>query len=161
MRLATMVLGAGLLLGLPTTARADDCIEFGCGADQRFSTLVLFGVPYAGVTLGMGIKDIVADEHSVGYGIAETIVHAPLAIAWGAAAVDSLASSADKGLAPWYLGFTALHTALTAHGVYTVVKDRPARPADAPGGFQVGRVNAAVAPTTLQGGAGLGIAGSF
>jgi hypothetical protein len=163
MKLTAIVLGAVLLLGLSTTAHANEgCVEF-CTSDSGPGLKIMaVGVAgaYVGVTAGMGIKDLVSDDHSVGYGWAETVIHAPLALVFGAATVNELGST-DKDAVPWLIGFTALHTALAAHGVYTLGKDRSARPADAPGGFQVGRVSAAVAPTPVQGGAGLGIGGTF
>ena len=172
MRFTSLLLAALVVLGL-ASRRAEAC---GAGpvGDGAVAAILIVGGTYVGVTVGMGVKDIAADNHSVGYGVAETAIHAPIAAGYGYYAYRDVyaATQLDYPVNKGLIIMTALHGALAAHGIYTIVKDRPERrskdgtqvPAPSqgpPGMFQVGRVTASIAPTTSTDGAGLGLAGSF
>jgi hypothetical protein len=122
----------------------------------------------------MGIKDLSSENHSMGYGIAETVIHTPLALVWGAAFVSESYDRHGTPQEKYNGGFavmTALHGALAAHGIYTIVKRARARSGERsapvqkhqgpPGMFSVGRVTATVTPAPMQNGAGLGLSGAF
>jgi len=166
-----LVVGLVLAMAVGSTKSAEACGGGGSGNyDGLVAGILVVGGTYAGVTLGMGIKDISSDDHSVGYGVAEALVHTPIALLWGA---GTLADAQNSGsVEPGFVIMTALHTALAAHGIYTIAKSRPSKRDDRqrmqqrpyqgpPGTFQVGRVTASVTPAPMQNGAGLGFAGSF
>lgn len=184
MKNALLVLGMVLAIAIGSTKRAEACGGGGSGGDYSglVAAALVVGGSYAGVTLGMGIKDLSSDDHSIGYGIAETAIHAPIAVLWGmgfAAEVNKpetanaygYTNGTDRDAATGYAIMTVIHGALAAHGIYTIAKDRskkkergvsPGRPYQGPPGmFSVGRVSASVAPAPMQNGAGLGLAGSF
>jgi len=183
MKQALLVLGLVLALAVGSTKRAEACGGGGSGGDYSglVAAALVVGGTYAGVTVGMGIKDLSSDDHSRAYGFAETAIHAPIALLWGAAFVNELGQSNDPN-DPYYQGeshpvgygvMLALHGALAAHGIYTLVKGPKqkrtdknvipsARPYSGPPGmFNVGSVSANLAPTPMQNGAGLGLSGSF
>jgi hypothetical protein len=172
MRFITLLLGAVLVLGLAGARRADACGGGGPSGEIVAAALVVGGA-YVGVTVGMGVKDIASDNHSVGYGIAETAIHAPIALLYGSALVAQASTSDRYGggsINTGALVMTAVHTALAAHGIYTIAKDRKPRRKDQavpptyqgpPGMFQVGSVTASVTPTATSDSAGLGLTGSF
>lgn len=164
-----LVIGLVLAMAVGSTKSAEAC-GGGGNYDGLVAGVLVVGGTYAGVTLGMGIKDISSDDHSVGYGVAEALVHTPIALLWGAGTLADAQSSGS--IEPGFVIMTALHTALAAHGIYTIAKDRPKKRDDRyrmqqrpyqgpPGTFQVGRVTASVAPAPMQNGAGLGFTGSF
>jgi hypothetical protein len=173
MRFTALILAALVVLGLASSRRAEACGGGGpLLTDGEVAALLLVGGTYVGVTVGMGVKDIASSNHSVGYGIAETAIHAPIATLYGLAMVADIQNSQEYGseVSKGLILMTALHGALAAHGIYTIAKDRSSRRKDQsapapyqgpPGTFQVGPVSAAVAPTTMHGGAGLGLAGAF
>lgn len=175
MKKAVLVLGLVLALALGTAKRAEACGGGGANYDGLIAAVVVVGGTYVGVTAGMGIKDLASDNHSLGYGIAESVIHTPLALAWGAAALNELSVDPQYG-ERHVTGFaimTALHTALAAHGIYTIVKRARARTGSGergapsqklqgpPGMFTVGPVTAVVTPTPMANGAGLGLSGAF
>lgn len=165
-----LVVGLVLAMAVGSAKRAEAC-GGGGNYDGLIAAALVVGGTYAGVTVGMGIKDLSSDDHSVGYGVAEALIHTPIALAWGAGTLDDAQNSG--GVEPGFVIMTALHTALAAHGIYTIVKDRPSKKRDdrnriqprpyqgPPGAFQVGRLTASVTPAPMQNGAGLGLTGSF
>ena len=180
MKHTVLVLGLVLAMALGTAKRADACGGGGANYDGIIAAVVVVGGTYVGVTAGMGIKDLSSSNHSMGYGIAETVIHTPLALAWGAAFVhDATRPTHDASGYPTnekhtmaFGVMTALHGALAAHGIYTIVKRARAKSGERtapsqkfqqgpPGMFSVGRVSATVTPTPMQNGAGLGLSGAF
>jgi len=173
MRFTSVLLAAVVVLGLASSRRAHACGGGGpLLSDGEIAALLLVGGTYVGVTVGMGVKDIASDNHSMGYGIAETAIHAPIATLYGLGMIADIERAQEYGyeVNKGLIIMTALHGALAAHGIYTIAKDRSPRRKDQsapapyqgpPGMFQVGPVSAAVSPTTMQGGAGLGLAGAF
>jgi hypothetical protein len=169
-----VILGVIVAIGIAAPGRADAC-GGGKGlplSDGAVGAILLVGGTYVGVTVGMGVKDMTSDNHSVGYGIAETAIHAPIATLYSLAMIADFHRSQEYGyeVNKGLILMTALHGALAAHGIYTIAKDRPARRKDSqplpapyhpPGTFQVGRVTAAITPTATARGGGLGLAGSF
>ncbi|KAB2888598.1 MAG: hypothetical protein F9K40_20370 [Kofleriaceae bacterium] len=128
----------------------------------------------------MGVYDLTADDPSRGYGIAEAVVHTPIALAWGAAFIDDVRGPKnewdDDNSEIWLGAMTALHATLAIHGMYTAGKTRPAkrRALDAapppptygpPGMVNVGGVRANVTLTPVSDGrsvgGGLGLVGAF
>ena len=169
-----LVLGLVLAMAFGSAKRAEACGGGGSGSgnyDGLIAAALVVGGTYVGVTAGMAIKDIAGDNPSMGYGIAETLIHTPIALMWGTAAYNEATSpygSNSSGL----MIMTAVHGALAAHGIYTIVKRARAPKHGAhtvpshqdqgpPGMFQVGRVSASVTPAPMQNGAGLGISGAF
>jgi hypothetical protein len=174
-----LVLGLVLAMAVGSVKRAD--ADHGDGSDIGggvVAAVFVFGATYVGVTLGMGMKDLASSEHSMGYGVAETLVHAPLTLLWGSALVDEISGDHGwDGHGKHKLGIgamTALHAALVAHGIYVIAKGGTTKKKERnvptqgqrqnqgpPGMFQVGRVTASVTPAPLQDGAGFGLSGSF
>ncbi len=154
--LVVMIFGA-LSLGA-RSARA--CGEGGGGPDAGAIGLIVG--TYAGVTIGFGIGDLAVRDHSVGYGVAETLIHGPLALLFGTALRDRLQYDAgyDNSDEEYTLGtLTVMHAAMAIHGIYTIARHRDRKPP--PTTFQVGSVRGTVTPTPIQNGAGVGIVGSF
>lgn len=167
-----LVLGLVLAMAVGSAKRAEACGGGTSGSyDGLVAAVLVVGGTYVGVTAGMGIKDLAGSNPSMGYGIAETAIHAPIALLYGSAALaDATSGTSDNSTG--LIVMTALHGALAAHGIYTIVKRArapkrgersvPSRQDQGPPGmFQVGRVSATVTPTPLQNGAGLGISGAF
>ncbi len=174
MKNTVLVLGLVLAMALGTAKRAEACGGGGANYDGLIAAALVVGGTYVGVTAGMGIKDLTSDNHSMGYGIFETVIHTPIALAWGAALYNETTRNDHYGdsNATGFAIMTALHTALAAHGVYTIVKRARARNGERtapvqkyqpgpPGMFTVGRVTATVTPAPMQNGAGLGLSGAF
>jgi hypothetical protein len=170
MKNIVLVLGIVVAIAVGAPKRAEACGSGG-NYDGLIAAALVVGGTYVGVTGTMAIKDLATDNHSMGYGIAETVIHTPIALAWGA----GLYAEATSEYGGNYTGLaimTGLHTALAVHGIYTIVKkarqpkkesgvQQPRRYQGPPGMFSVGRVSATVAPTPMQNGAGVGFAGSF
>jgi len=174
MKNTVLVLGLVLAMAFGTEKRAEACGGGGGNMDGLIAGILVVGGTYAGVTVGMGIKDLSSDDHSVGYGVAEAVIHTPIALLWGAAAMTEMNRDTSYGGDSHTTGFvimTAIHGALAAHGIYTIAKRRepkrergmaPSRPYQGPPGmFSVGRVSANIAPAPLHNGAGLGLSGAF
>src|SRR5688572_19685068 len=118
MRFTALLVAAVLALGLASARKAE-----ACGgpilSDEAVTALLVVGGTYAGVTIGMGIKDIATDNHSMGYGIAETVIHAPIAMLWGSALMADINDPYDDGdVSTGLVIMTGLHGALAAHGIY-------------------------------------------
>jgi hypothetical protein len=172
MKNIVLVLAVVLAVAVGAPKRAEACGGGGGDYDGLIAAALVVGGTYVGVTGTMAIKDIASDDHSMGYGIAEAVIHTPIALAWAGAAWQDSHSEYGSNNPTGFLIMTGLHTALAAHGIYTIVKkarepkkerggQQPRRYQGPPGMISVGRVSATVAPTPMQNGAGLGFAGSF
>jgi len=122
MRFICTLVGALVLVGALHTRRANACGQ----ADGNVGGLLVVAGVYAGSTLAFGIKDIATSDHSVNYGIGETLFNAPIAVLWGKYLIDEAhdpyRSSEGMTTAGVFLG---IHAALLAHGIYTIAKPRP------------------------------------
>ena len=175
MRPRLLLLSLALLVGLVVMARPREA--HACGgptfSEGEIAAAVVVAGAYTGTTIGMGIHDLTSDDPSRGYGVAEAVVHTPIALLFGAALVDELSRdySDDKQL--WLGAFTALHATLAIHGIYTAARTRPRRshaPAPTPllgppGSVNLGPVRGNVTLTPVSDGravgGGLGFVGSF
>ena len=167
MRFISILVGTLVLVGALTTRRADACGSGGPGGGA-VAAIVVLGGAYVGGTIAFGVKDIAGSEHSVAYGTGEMLFNAPFAIAWGKALYDEANSPyRDSEAIKAEAVFFGIHTALLAHGIYTMAK--PRRPKDTkpqrydgpPGMFQAGPVTAVVSPAPISNGGGVGISGTF
>lgn len=181
----SLILAIALVVGLIIAARPREAKA--CGGplvsdEVVVAALVVTGA-YAGTTIGMGIYDLTADDPSKGYGIAEAVVHTPIALAFGAAFIGDITKPADPyydqydddNSELWLGAFTALHATLAIHGMYTAGKHRkPKARRDSiepppvygpPGMVKIGSVRADVTLTPVSDGksigGGLGLAGTF
>jgi len=156
MRFTTILLGAVLLFAVTSSRRAEAC-GGGGGGDYGgiIVAAVVVGGAYVGTTATFAIKDVATSNHSMGYGVAETAINAPIALMFGAAFIKEVQDpNTDHGAAKTLGVFTALHGALMAHGIYTIVKKSrhhgdqaaPRRYDGPPGAMQVGPVTAVVSP---------------
>jgi len=172
MRFTAILIAAVFVMAL-AARRAEAC---GGGYDGNvIAAALVVGGGYVAATGTFAIKDVVTENHSLGYGVFETAFNAPFAVAYGAGFV----SEAQNGnFSTPLAAMTALHTALLAHGIYTIVKRARHKPAQAappvpdyygppgmydapPGTVQVGPVSAVVSPAPIRDGAGVGISGTF
>jgi hypothetical protein len=175
-----LLLGVTLLVGLVLLGRPGEARACGgVASDELVVAVLVVGGTYAGSTIYFGVHDLTVDEPSVGYGVAEAVVNTPLALLWGAAFLDELEDHGEydnnDGVV-WLGAFTALHTTLAVHGMYTAGKRRPPKrqqdlaPPRAPnfgppGTVQIGRVRGSVLAGPVSDGRsvapGRGFAGSF
>jgi hypothetical protein len=181
----SLVLSIAVIVGLVIAARPREAKACGSAVDGDIvaAALVITGA-YAGTTIGMGVYDLTADDPSRGYGVAEALIHTPIALAFGAALIDDLQQPdyddpyyQDNDNSEIWLGaFTALHATLAIHGMYTASKHRapksrakdiaPPPPAYGPPGMvKLGSVRADVTLTPVSSGrsvgGGIGLAGTF
>lgn len=151
----------------PRPAAADP----GDSNDERITIAVLGGVAYVGTTAAFAVHDVAARDPGEGYGVAEALVNAPLAAAWMYYGLRTSRSRPDGS--PQLVLLGVLNGALTAHGVYTIVRhevrkrrsrrhqpEAPEPPAPPPDGLRIVLTPVAV-DDGVQLGAGLGLAGSF
>jgi hypothetical protein len=173
-----VLVAIAVVVGLVIAARPRDAKA--CGglvAGDEGAVLVVAGA-WAGLTLPMAAYDLGADDPGQGYGVAEALVHTPLALASG---VGFLSTMSDDYHGPelqvWLGGLTALHTTLAIHGWHTAGKYRkpkapkgvepmPRKPKYGPPSMvSVGGVRANVTLTPVSDGrtvgGGLGLAGTF
>lgn len=132
------------------------------------AAVVIVGGAYVSTTATFAIKDTVSSDHSLGYGVAETAINTPLTLLFGSAMISEISNDyTDHGAVKTLAVFTALHGALAAHGIYTIVKrsgnkeQTPRRYNGPPGAMQVGRVTAIVSPAPIANGGGIGLSGTF
>jgi hypothetical protein len=150
-----VVLTVAIVVGLAIAARPREAKAGGDLAPDEGAILV---VAWAGLTLPMGAYDLGADDPSRGYGVAEALVHTPLALGFGGLFLTTMRDDYHgPRLQVWLGGLTALHTTLAIHGWHTAGKYR--KPKD------VGGVRANVTLTPVSDGrsigGGLGLAGTF
>jgi hypothetical protein len=101
---------------------------------------------YGSVTIGFCLSDVLGRDHSRGYGLFETAIHAPLTVV----GVEVLRRGENLGHAQLgLLVLIALHATLAAHGVVTIARERKPEP------------SITFAPLPVRGGAGVGLVGSF
>src|SRR5262245_55038107 len=118
MRFTTIVLPIVLVLALVSSRRAEACGTGGGDWGGVVAAVLIVGGTYVGATATVAIKDVATSDHSVGYGIAETAVNAPLTLMFGAAMVNEIRDPNTDHSGATTLGvFTALHGALLAHGI--------------------------------------------
>lgn len=177
----SLVLAVALVVGIAIAARPSDAEACGgpiVSGEVVAAALVITGA-YVGTTGGMAYHDLTADDPSRGYGVAEAVIHTPIAIAFGAAFVSDISQPYDEydndDSEIWLGAFTALHATLAIHGMYTAGKHRkPKQRKDSiapppaygpPGMVNVGPVRASVSLTPVSDGrsigGGLGFAGTF
>jgi hypothetical protein len=181
----SVVLSIAVIVGLAIAARPREAKACGgvVSGDVVAAALVVTGA-YAGTTIGMGIHDLTSDNPSVGYGVAEGLIHTPIALAFGAAFIDDISQPEDPyydqydddNSEIWLGAFTALHATLAIHGWYTATKHRtprsrakdlaPPPPVYGPPGMvKIGSVRADVTLTPVSSGrsvgGGIGLAGTF
>src|SRR5262245_46976438 len=126
-----LMVGLVVVVALGTARRAEAC-GGGLALDgDVVAAAVLVAGTYVGVTAGMAIKDIASDNHSRGYGVAETVIHAPLATLFAAGYVG-LAADGNAGAGTGLAVMALIHGGLAAHGIYTIAKRRPSRAQPAP-----------------------------
>ena len=169
MRFISILVGALVLVGALQTRRAEACGSGGLDGGA-VAGIVIVGGAYVGGTIAFGVKDIAGSEHSVGYGVGEALFNAPFAIAWGSALYSEASSDyRNSEQLKTEAVFFGIHTALLAHGIYTMAKPRRAK-ADAkqpqpydgpPGMMSMGRVKAIVSPAPIANGGGIGLSGTF
>ncbi len=148
-----LVLAIAVVVGLAIAARPRDAKACGgLGAGDEGAILIVAGA-WAGLTLPMVAHDLGADDPSQGYGVAEALVHTPLALGFGALFLTTMRDDYHGPQAQiWLGGLTALHTTLAIHGWHTAGKYRKPK-----------RANVTLTPVTdghVIGG-GLGLAGTF
>jgi hypothetical protein len=128
--------------------------------------LIVGGGAYAAATVGFGVADLNGKDHGPTYGLAEAVIHAPIALGFGGALVGELRSdsSVNRGNQVALGVFTALHATLAIHGVYTLVtasareeREKAARHA----ARRPPRPRAALGPVLIPDGAGIGYGGTF
>jgi hypothetical protein len=178
----SIVLAFALVVGLVIAARpraAEACGGPIVSEEAAVAILVVAGA-YAGTTIGMGVYDLTADNPSRGYGVAEAVVHTPIALAFGAGFISEVSNQYEgknHDSAIWLGAFTALHGTLAIHGMYTAGKYRkpkaprtidgaPPSPLYGPPGMvNLGSMRANVTLTPVTDGrtigGGLGLAGTF
>jgi hypothetical protein len=176
----SVVLSIAVVVGRVVDARPREAKACGAAIDDEIvvAALVVTGA-YAGTTIGMGIHDMSSNNPSVGYGVAEALIHTPIALAFGAAFLDDVGSRNEydhDNSEIWLGAFTALHATLAIHGMYTAGKKRPpkSRTNDLappppvygpPGMVKIGSVRADVTLTPVSSGrsvgGGIGLAGTF
>ena len=167
MRVVSILIGALVLVGVLHTRRAEACGEGGGG--PSVGGLLVVGGLYAGATIGFAVHDVRHSDHSVTYGVGETLFNAPLAAAWTAGAIaDARDLYSDHQGAKTMAVFAGIHTLLAVHGVYTIVKasrrknePAPRRYDGPPGMMNVGPVKAVVSPAPIANGGGIGLSGTF
>lgn len=176
----SLVLAIAVVIGLVIAARPREAKACGgpiVSGEVVAAALVITGA-YAGTTLGMGIYDLTGDDPSRGYGVAEAVIHTPLALAFGAGFISELGNEYADSDSKIALGaFTALHATLAIHGMYTASKYRKPKQSEKdkrlappptygpPSMVNLGPVSANVTLTPVSDGrslgGGLGLAGTF
>jgi hypothetical protein len=163
MRTISILVAAMILVGALHARRAEAC---GQGDGDIAGMMVVAGV-YAGSTLAFAVKDIASSDHSVNYGAGEALFNGAATVLWTYGLYEDLRDPySDHEVVKPAVVFLGLHLAMTAHGIYTMKKRRPAnappRPYDGPPGLmQVGRVSAVVSPAPIANGGGIGLSGTF
>jgi hypothetical protein len=167
MRFISILIGAVILVGALHTRRAEACGSGGPPGDL-VAAAVIVGGTYLGTTATFAIRDSVSSDHSMGYGAAETAINAPLTLLFGGAMIQEINRPyTETGPVTTLAVLTAVHGALAAHGIYTIVKRSGNRGEqapyryDGPGAMHVGRVSAVVAPAPVANGGGIGLSGTF
>ena len=158
-----LVLVTLAILSFANTRRAEACGGGGGFGDGLAAVIIVGGATYGAATIGFGVADLVGKDHGPTYGLAEALIHTPIAIGFGSAFVNDLRSDNPDGRVA--LGaFTALHTALAIHGVYTLVT-ASAREERAKVGRHAARrpprARTALGPAMIPNGAGIGYGGTF
>lgn len=172
----SFVLAIAVIVGLVIAARPREATACGgpiVSGEVVAAALVITGA-YAGTTIGMGVYDLTGDDPSRGYGIAEAVIHTPIAVAFGAGFISELGNEYADSDSKIALGaFTALHATLAIHGMYTAGKYRKPKQKDLgppptygpPSMVNLGPVSADVTLTPVSDGrslgGGLGLAGTF
>ena len=137
----SLVLAIAVVVGLVIAARPRDARACGgpvVDGEVVAAVLVVTGA-YAGTTIGMAYHDLSSDDPSRGYGVAEAVIHTPIALGFGAAFIEDVSNKweGDNDNSEIWLGaFTALHATLAIHGMYTAGKYRKPRAPKSPKGME-------------------------
>lgn len=163
-RLCPFVLAPVLLAAVPRPAAAA-CSDGPC---FDFGGLIVVGGIYALGTINFTLHDIAIRDSSKAYGVVETFFNLPFAAIFARDFVDGVGGDTGAGTLFLIGGLATLHTALTVHGVHTLVRDRrrpTPTPPPPPAQISLGGIHATFAPTAVSDGRlvapGLGLAGSF
>jgi len=145
---STIILLA-VLFSTGLARRADAC---GSGHEPIIAGVLVVGGAYVGGTAAFAISDIATSDHSVAYGVSETVFNGTAAgiAAYMVASQFEAPYHEDSAVIAGSLIF-GVHALLAAHGVYTIIH-RPAA-------TEVRRV--VVAPAPISNGAILGLSGVF